>query len=344
MGANERLTIVARLQGANQIAREAYKAAQSIRATGKAAKELDKELDHVQKRTFLFNQAMFTARRVLYGLTVGAGAAGTALAALGIKFNATMEQGQVGMEFMLGSASQASDEMAALLKLSRETIFDLPHITEAGRRLLGMGFDAQKTNEYIMAMSENMAVMGQPADTMDRIITAFGQIRSRGKLAGQEMLQLVNAQVPVYEILREELKLTGSELANISDTGIDAATALDALARGMTRKFGGANAAMLNTVNGQWQKFKENTQIIMGAVMMAPFTAIQQNFPTLLKVMDDMTEAMRNEGFYAMIAALDEGANASGRITEAFRVLHTFAHQVTGFFRTGLGPALLGYC
>jgi tape measure domain-containing protein len=341
MSANERLTIIARLQGANQIAREAAKSQAAIRGMGKAARDLDRDMDKVHKRSFLFNQAMFTARRVLFGLTVGATTAGAALAGLGIKFRATMEQGEVGMEFMLKSAALAKDEMAALLELSRETIFDLPSITEAGRRLLGMGFDVQQTNSYIMAMAENMAVMGQGADTFDRIITAFGQIRSRGKLAGQEMLQLVNAQVPVYEILREELGLTGEQLANIADTGVRADIALDALTRGMTKRFGGANAAMLSTVNGQWQKFKENIQIIMGEVMMAPFRAIQQNFPEVNKVLNDMTKAMKDEGFFAMVKALDDGANAGGRLVESLNTLHRFASQLAQFFSSGFGPALL---
>lgn len=283
---------------------------------------------------------MFTARRTLYGFTLGLAAAATGLTVLGFKFNATMEQSQVGMTFLLKNANAAKLEMADLLKISQATIFDLPHISEAGRRLLGMGFDVSQTNEYLMAMSENLAAMNQPVDTMDRIITAFGQIRARGKLAGQEMLQLVNAQVPVYDILREELHLTGKQLANIADTGISADVALSALSRGMTKKFGGANAAMLNTVNGQWQKFRENTEIIMGAIMMSPFTAIQKRFPELLKTMDAMTTAMKDDGFYAMVRAMDAGVGAGGRLTGAITTLHIYAQQLAQFWNAAFGPAL----
>jgi tape measure domain-containing protein len=345
--ATEKITIRVSLQNANAAAREAYRTSKAFDSTAKATQGLNKELERTHHRSFLFNQAMFTARRVLFGFTIGATAAAGALAAIGIKFNATMEQSEIGMRFLLrGMANPiraAKEEMLDLLKISRETVFDLPHISEAGRRLLGMGFDIQQTNTYLMAMSENMAAMNQPVDTMDRIITAFGQIRARGKLAGQEMLQLVNAQVPVYQILREELGLTGDQLANIADTGVSADRALGALTAGMMRRFGGANKALLNSVAGQWEKFKENTQIIMGAVMMTPFKIIQDNFPGMLVTMDKMTAAMKNQGFFAMIDALDQGANAGGRLNEALRRLHTFGMQLQDFFNNGIGPALMNF-
>lgn len=336
----ENVDIRFRLRGANEAAREAYRTAGAFQAVSAASRKLDDDLHRVHRRTFLFNQAMFTARRVLYTFTLGATAATGALAALGIKFNATMEQSKVGMAFLLKSQSAANEEMDTLLQISRDTVFNLQNITEAGRRFLGMGFDVRQTNTYLMAMLENMAAMGQPVETLDRIITAFGQIRARGKLAGQEVLQLVNAQVPVYEILREELGLTAQALSNIGNTGIDANTALEALTRGMTRRFGGANAAMLNTVSGQWQKFQENLQIIMGAVMMAPFTAIQQNFPELLRVMDEMTTAMQTQGFFAMVDVFQQAVGAGDSLTNTLRGLQSASSDLVLVAQGALWPAI----
>ena len=336
----EEITIKVKLQQANAAAREAFRTGQAFREAGRGVKEFGEETEHAHRRSFLFNQVLFTSRRLLFSFTLGVAAGSTALAGLGIRFDATMEQARIGMSFLTGSVSTANQEIQDLMVIAHKTIFDLPHLLEAGRRMLGMGFSVEETNTALMAMSENMAAMNQPIDTMDRIITAFGQIRARGKLAGQELLQLVNAQVPVYEILRDELGLTAKQLSNIATAGIPANIAIAAITEGMTKRFGGANKALLNSVAGQWEKFRENLEIIMGAIMMTPFNIIEKNFPRALAVMEEMTTAMQERGFFAMVEVFDRGVGAGGRFTETLVHLQNSARDLVAIVQGSLWPAL----
>ena len=92
---------------------------------------------------------MFTARRTLYGLTLGLVGAGTAAATLGIKFNATMEQNKVAMQFLTGSAEEANKEIDFLFNLAKETPFGFQDLTTVARQFLGWNFSIAQTNELL---------------------------------------------------------------------------------------------------------------------------------------------------------------------------------------------------
>ena len=329
MSFRERIDIVARLRGANEIAREAWKATQAMRATSAATKDLDRNLGRVHQRSFAFNQAMFTARRTLYGLTLGMVGAATAAATLGLKFNTTMQQNRVALEFLTGSAEEANKEVEFLFDLAKETLFSPTDLTELSRQFLGWGFSIEQANRMLTVTADTMAGLGGDVTIAHRIARALGQIQSKGRLMGQEMLQLSEAGVQVLPLMAEQAGVTTQQMAKMAEQGIAADKAIDLLLGGMDKKFGGASARLVGTVAGQMEKLKDVTSQLMGAIMLAPFAAIQKNFPHLLDTMEQMNDAMREGGFFAMVAVLDRNAGAGGRLSQTLQHLHTVMQDLS---------------
>ena len=168
-----------------------------------------------------------------------------------------------------------------------------------------------------------MAALGGNVDIAHRIARAIGQIAAKGRLMGQEMLQLSEAGVQVLPLMAEEAGVTTQQMQKMAEQGIEANRAIDLLTGGLARKYGGAAKLLASTVTGQFEKLKDNTQQLMGQIMMAPFLAIQRNFPRLLDTMEQMNEAMKEGGFFAMVRVLDTNIGAGGRLSETLQHLHT---------------------
>ena len=88
------------------------------------------------------------------------------------------------------------------------------------------------------------SVMPESGRAMEGIARAIGQIQSKNRLEGQEMRQLAEWGVPVYEaIAKVQKKMAddmGKTIADIPYTAIDSATAIKAILGAMEERFGGA--------------------------------------------------------------------------------------------------------
>ena len=60
-----------------------------------------------------------------------------------------------------------------------------------------------------------MAGVGGNQDTLNGVIVALGQMQTKGKLVQQEVNQIAERGIPIFEILRKKLGLTQEQLGNI---------------------------------------------------------------------------------------------------------------------------------
>ncbi len=127
-------------------------------------------------------------------------------------------------------------------------------------RLKSMGLDP--TLETMTTLVDTTGALGGSEDVFNRMSMALGQIATKGRVSAEELLQLAEAGVPVYDILREKLHLTSEQLRQIGTEGIDAGTAIDAILEGLADRFGGQAAKMqtqwsglVETFRSEWQDF-----------------------------------------------------------------------------------------
>jgi tape measure domain-containing protein len=93
---------------------------------------------------------------------------------------------------------------------------------------------------------------------MSRIALALGQIEAKGKLSGQEILQLVNAGLPVVQILAEAFGKTTAEVtAMVSDGLVPANQAIEAITEYIENNFAGAAERQATTWAGLMGTFED---------------------------------------------------------------------------------------
>ena len=101
---------------------------------------------------------------------------------------------------------------------------------------------------------------------IESVSRAIGQIYTKGRLMNEEMRQLAEAGIPVYEILAEKLGLTQEQLQNLGKQAIPASKAINALIDGMNERFGGVVAASSTTMQGIISNIKDNATMIASGV------------------------------------------------------------------------------
>lgn len=82
-------------------------------------------------------------------------------------------------------------------------------------------------------------------------------MKAKGRVQGDEMLQLTEAGVPATKILQEQLGLTAKQVQNIGDAGISSDKAIRALLTGMNQRFGGMMQNQAKTALGLISTLKD---------------------------------------------------------------------------------------
>ena len=175
-----------------------------------------------------------------------------------IDYNAQLEQTRVAFTSMLGSAAQANGMIADLQKFAADTPFEMPGIRDAAQQLLAFGYDANEIIPTLTALGNAASGLGKGDAGFGQLAFVFGQIRTTGKLMGNDVMQLAQLGVPVKDILAKNLGLTQEQLANIADQGIDANTAIRALIDGMNERFPEMMKKQSETFEGVLSNIKDN--------------------------------------------------------------------------------------
>jgi tape measure domain-containing protein len=188
------------------------------------------------------------------GLSLGGGMAVRELVNIGRESTlayVAVERVRGGLITMLGSASAADAKIRELQAFAAKTPFTFESSAKGAQRLLAMGVAADDLIPTMRAAGDAVSAAGGDTETFDRVLLAIGQIQTKGRIMGQEMLQLTEAGIPATRILQRELGLTAEQVRNIGEEGIDASKALPALLRGMREDYGGQMDRMSRTTGGK---------------------------------------------------------------------------------------------
>lgn len=232
-----------------------------------AGERIDNSFREAATQSKLSLASIGTAGTLLAG---GLAVAGAAVVGFGIQSAASLEQTQIGFEALLGSAEEADAFIRELQQFAATTPFEFPGLANNTRQLLAtseaLGITREELIPTIGTIGDLTAVLGQPPESIDRVVRALGQMASRGRVTSEEMLQLTEALpgFQPFQAMAGGLGLTTTELQDqISKGLIPAEEGVQALLQGM-REFPGAAGAMAEqaqTLNGLLSTFKDTVGI-----------------------------------------------------------------------------------
>lgn len=228
------------------------------------------------------------------GVTAAVAGLGAALGAAGDKFigyNAKMEQTSIAFTSMLGSAQDAKIMMDQLRKFAADTPFEFKDIAPAAQQLKAFGFEARDIIPTLTAVGNASAGLGRGTEGLKQIAFVMGQIKTTGKLMGQDVMQLSQLGIPVKDILAKNLGLAADQLSDIGNQGISADAAIKALTEGMNERFPNMMDKMSNSFSGMMSTINDNASQILGKIGEPLFNSMKN---AIGKVRDVFDTALKN--------------------------------------------------
>lgn len=259
------------------------------------------------------------------------------------EFNESLDYARVTYSALMGSSSLAQGFLNELQQFSVETVFGFSELEGMSRKLLAYGIE-YKNLMYIVQGLTNLGTLSGDAAALERLAVAIGQINAKGVLKAEEIRQLTNAYVPMYDILREQLGLSEEDLKkNIGDLGISSADAINAIIEYSNKRFGETATAAMYTITGLNQRIVDSVKV-MGADMMEPVTNAYKSLTLYIaQQLEGIYEIYKGAGMggvfeylvpnqYAQQLIREFVANFINGIYKIVGIVHSAMPLITGFF------------
>lgn len=219
------------------------------------------KIDGVNKKTRQLGQDL-TA--IGTGLTAGVTVPLVGIAAAALKVAGEFEQTNIAFTTMLGSAEKATSFLKELETFAKNTPFEFTGLTDAAKRLLAMGFEAEELIPTMTAVGNAVAGIGGGQQGIDRVTTALGQMQAKGKVSAEEMKQLTEAGIPAWQFLAKTLNTdVAGAMELVRKRAVDSGPAIAGLIDGMNEKFGGLMEDQSKTILGQFSNLKDELGFIL---------------------------------------------------------------------------------
>lgn len=204
------------------------------------------------------------------------------------EFNQNLDYAQVTYSALFNDSALASSFIDTLKEFSIDTIFEYTDIEGMARKLSAYGIE-YKNLMYIIEGLTSLGTISGDSAALERLAVAIGQINAKGTLKAEEMRQLANAYVPIYDVLREKLHLTEEDLKRVGDLGISSADAINAIIEYANETFGATADAAVFTITGLNNRIVDTLKV-MGSAIMTPVTLF---YKSLAKYIADSLETIR---------------------------------------------------
>lgn len=246
----------------------------------------------------VISQAFYRLLNIMQDLVAGAA-----------EFSQNMQDAGVAFGYLMKDSEVSSGAFLNALKdIALVSPLDTTDLTAAARKLMAMGFSAKSAVPALQILTDTAAVFsngaGDMSNQIDHIVLAFGQMIAAGKVSAQELRQLYNAGLPVYQLLSDGLGISMKMAKNAGKYDIDSAEAVYAILTQLQAQYGGAAKDMARTMSGSLQVIRESIQQLLSYAwnpafegLTAGLNKIASTFMALVKI----TQAYGSGGLFQAI-------------------------------------------
>ena len=183
--------------------------------------------------------------------------------------SANMELLKKGLSRTLGDAN-AEKLISDLQDIGEASAYDSTQLLPLARAWVNIGDNAEQATDKMRTIVDISSAYGLTAEQVGSVNLALSQMSMAGKIGQQDMMQLLNAGVPAWNLLSEAMGMSVAELKDMSSKGQLTEEAIATLFDAMKNKGQGAAADMAGTLSGKFSNIQEsatNSLIAIGDLM-----------------------------------------------------------------------------
>lgn len=129
----------------------------------------------------------------------------------GVVYNASTEQYTTSFTTMLGDQAKAQQLVNDLKITAAKTPFGMEDLAKNTQTLMAFGISADEAKLRLGQLGD---ISQGGAQKLESLTLAFAQVSSAGKLSGQDLLQMINAE---FNPLQEMSKKTGKSVGELKE-------------------------------------------------------------------------------------------------------------------------------
>ena len=253
------------------------------------------------------------------------------IAKMGVDYNAQMEQFQASFETMLGDAKKAAEHISQLKKMAAKTPFEMTDLAQASQTLQAFGVEAQEIEPTLKMLGD--ISLGNK-ERFNGLALVFGQVKSQGKLMGQDLLQMINQGFNPLQIISQK---TGESMSDLKKRMSEGKVSFEEVAEAMTiatsagGKFYGGLEKQSQTLNGQISTMKDNLKSLLGQMTQPLFKKIKDDYlPKVNNLIDYLSKHSKN-----IVKILGELAKS------ALAAIKPFLHPILKWIKDSFLPKVI---
>lgn len=341
-------TIAVRLQAnVSDFTREMGKAQTSldqlVKKSGDSSGAADTAMGRLAQSARLQSDAWNTAGQNVTRAGLAVTALNAAVAVTGGRYNALQQKSRAALTTLLGGAQQANAQMDKLDEFARSSPFAKDVWITAQQQMIGFGIETEKVIPYLTAINDAVAATGGSNEDISELTRIFSQVQSAAKITAVDLMQFGQRGVDAATLIGSQMGMTGAEIrTQITDGTIDASAALDALAAGMEERFGGASAAVKETMAGAFDRVKAAWRDLSASILESAidpegggwFVDMTNSAADLLRAVDALPDPVKNAagatsalagasllaagGFLTLVPRIEESVRATRTLATTF--------------------------
>lgn len=187
--------------------------------------------------------------------------------------SASVELLKKGLSFQLGE-EQTDKLIKNIQTIGEQSAYDSNDLMNMAKQWVNIGDSADSATQKMKTIVDVGSAYGLTREQIEGANLALTQMQMSGKIGQQDMMQLINAGIPAWQLLSESMGLPVAQLKEMSSKGELTQQAIDTLFQSMQTKCQGATANMNGTLSAAFSNLDEvvhNTMASVGDIISKAF-------------------------------------------------------------------------
>lgn len=183
-----------------------------------------------------------------------------------LKASADLEVFKQGLSFTLGSSAEAEKLIQNIQGIGEASSYDTTQLMPLARQWVNIGNTADEATSKMRKIVDLGSAYGMQTEQIQAANLALTQMSMAGKIGAQDMMQLINAGVPAWQLLADKMGLSVAQVRELSQQGELGEEAINMLWDAITDKTKGAAAKMGDTMMAKFSNMQESITNSMAAI------------------------------------------------------------------------------
>jgi len=284
-----------------KIAVDATSAVNKLRQVNQVSKKLSSTTDRLEQSVRRNNRRFKETGAAARTASAGVNRLGAAVRKLLIGFSLfktasfvifntqQLETQRKSLEVLTGSLEDTNKIIAEIQAFGAVTPFKSSDLIETTKRLKAFGFETEELVDVTKRLAD---VAGATGADLGGIATAFGQIQAKGRLQGEELLQLQERGVSLQDELQKMYGFTADEFRKALEGGRISADAVNLALQRITDaggKYANGAIAQSTTLAGKFSTLVDGVETLartFGEVLDPVLKAVLNNTITVINTIN----------------------------------------------------------